>query len=324
MSTSLPTVGVVGLGLIGGGVALDLQRAGRAVVGFDSDPAVRDRARALGLDSVDRLEALVEACELVVVAVPLAAVGDAVAAIRARDPGVLVTDVASVKDRSVLGTAGLERVVGGHPMAGNERSGIDAARPGLFDGAVWFLTPEPATQVGDLVTVSELVRTLAAAPVVVDAATHDRYVALLSHLPHLFAYGLHATATEMMGDGLHALGGGSFRDVTRVAASAPGFWAEVLRANRTAVQEALALLSRWLEDSAGALDDPSQLQDRLEAGRRQPLHRSAEPPREVVLPPPAGTLGTAAEELHRLGAAGFGITAVVGSADGVTVRLSQL
>ncbi|MDX1658145.1 MAG: prephenate dehydrogenase/arogenate dehydrogenase family protein [Nitriliruptorales bacterium] len=318
-------VGVVGLGLIGGGVALDLLRGGHELVGFDVDPDVRARARELDIDVVEDLSTLVSRCELAVVAVPLEEVPGVLSAVRGQRPDLLVTDVASVKDLEVLGAGGLDHFVGGHPMAGNERSGIDAARPGLFDGAVWYVTPRPDTLVGDLVAVLELVRTLAGEPVPVDVPTHDRYVALLSHVPHLLAYGLHASASEIMGEGVHGLGGGSFRDVTRVAASDPGFWADVLHANRQAVREALTLVDAWLSGRADDLEDPDELEHQLAAGRRLPHARPRDAEVEVVLPGPAERLGLGSvEELCRLGASGISVVGLDVSTEAVTVRLAPL
>ena len=327
MTTDLPAVGVIGLGLIGGGIALDLARAGHAIVGSDRDPAVRDRARELDLEVVDGLDPLVDACDLVVVAVPLQAVPGVLAAVRDRRGDVLLTDVASVKDPAVLAPGGLRRWLGGHPMAGNERSGIDAARPGLFDGAVWYLTPTPDTAVGDLLDVLRFVRALAAEPVVVDARTHDRYVAMLSHVPHLLAYGLHASATDVMGDGVHALGGGSFRDATRVAASDPAFWSDVLHANRVAVREALSRLESWLDSGAQDLDETSRLEERLTEGRRRPAIRTspAHGATVVRLPEREATLGvTTAKDLCDLGATGMRVVEVAESADGIELHLEPL
>lgn len=324
MSEALPAVGVVGLGLIGGGIALDLQRADQPVTGFDVDPTVRERARELGVDTRESLAELVSGVDLVVVAVPLAAVPDTLASVREQGRDVLVTDVASVKEPKGLGADALARYVGGHPMAGSERSGIDAARPGLFDGAPWFLTPTPDTRTTDLVTAIAFVRALSAAPVPVDAGTHDRYVAMLSHVPHLMAYGLQATATAMMGDGLQALGGGSFRDVTRVAASEPGFWAEVLHANRDAVTEALRLLLARLESGAELLDAPKSLERHLAEGRRQPTARPADAGLEVRLPPASEPLGGTLGELVAHGAAGNAITDVTVVDGRITLHLAPL
>lgn len=321
---TFPVVGVVGLGLIGGGVALDLQRSGRAVLGHDQDERVRDRSRELGLGVADELAQLVTSCDVVVVAVPLGAVAATMARVRGLRPDVLVTDVASVKDPTLLAPHGLDRWVGGHPMAGNERSGIDAARPGQFDGAVWFLTPDADTTVDDLLTVLAVVRALAAQPVIVDAVSHDRDVALLSHLPHVFAYGLQAVAYERMGDGLQALGGGSFRDATRVAASEPAFWAEVLHANRDAVRSGMGELQRWVEELLVSLDQPDEIRRRLTAARRTPLTRD-EAVVEVGLPARGSTLGEAtARDLHERGAAGYAVADVIDTEGRPHLRLRPL
>lgn len=305
------TVGVVGLGLIGGGVALDLLRAGRSVRGFDIDAQVRRRADELGIPVAADLDELVTGCALIVVAVPLAATGSVVAAIRAASTDPVVTDVASVKDPEVLGVeAAAHRYVGGHPMGGSERSGIDAARPGLFDGVAWFLTPTEATRVSDLLAVVDLVHATAADPIVVAPTTHDRYVATLSHVPHLIAFALNATATETLGAGLHGLGGGSFRDTTRVASSDPRFWADVLHANRSGASEALGLVRDWLDTTAASLSDPEALEERLATARRRPVPGPDRTDVTVGLPPWDEPLGPAVHRLHELGAKGYAVTEV--------------
>lgn len=315
-------IGVVGLGLIGGGIALDLLRADRPVQGFDTDPDVRSRAAELGIPVAVDLDELVAGSALVVVAVPLRATGAVVTAIRDRSPAPVITDVASVKDPEVLGMDGSDdRYIGGHPMGGSERSGIDAARPGLFDGVAWFLTPTATTRVSDLVAVVRLARATAADPIVVTPTTHDRYVAMLSHVPHLVAFALNATATEALGAGLHGLGGGSFRDTTRVASSDPRFWADVLHANRSGAAETLRLVRAWLDTTAASLSDPDTLEARLDGARRRPVPAPDRTRVTVALPPPDQALGSTVEELCRFGALGYSVVDVADGTDGVTVEL---
>lgn len=262
------TVGVVGLGLLGGSVALDLVAAGARVLGLDPDAATQARAAARGIDVVDDLVAVASA-EIVVVATPTAQVADTVRALVDLGPAA-VTDLASVRTATALGW-GDEPMpptwVGGHPMAGTERRGFGAAQRGLVVGAPWLLTPHDGVDAGALAATVQLVLALGARPVVLAPDLHDTVVATTSHLPHLLAWALQARA-HGLGEGVVALAGPSFRDATRVAASDPGFWADLLTRNRAAVAAALAEVQDWLAVTADAPRD--DIADRLAAARRVP------------------------------------------------------
>lgn len=223
-------------------------------------PRVLERAHAIG--AIDHGLPMARALEhmaarppdAVVVALPLDAIVTLIpklaelgAALEpARQP--LVVDVGSVKGTVVAAAreAGCPRFVGGHPMAGLERGGIEHADAGLFEGASFALCPVSARKT-DLDAARALVTRLGARPVVVDAARHDRAVAMTSHLPHLTAWALLDAAREL-DDRLAqrqlpwSLAGGSWRAATRVAASDPRLWEGILRHNREAVIESLDLL----------------------------------------------------------------------------------
>jgi prephenate dehydrogenase len=170
--------------------------------------------------------------DVVVLAGPPTAVIEEVAAAGTAN---LVMDVAGVK-APVVAASKLARFVGTHPMAGREVAGPEAASAGLFRGAAWLVTTDGAAA-GDLADVEALIRLLGARPVRMTAAEHDRAVALVSHLPQLLAAGLMNEATDR-GEVLDLVAG-SFRDLTRVAASDPALWVDVLQANRVAILEAL-------------------------------------------------------------------------------------
>ena len=169
---------------------------------------------------------------MVVLAGPPSAVIEEVAAAGTDN---LVMDVAGVK-APVLAANKLARFVGTHPMAGREAGRPEAASAGLFRGAAWLVATDGATA-GDLAQVEALIRLLGARPVRMTAAEHDRAVALVSHLPQLLAASLMNEATDR-GEVLDLVAG-SFRDLTRVAASDPTLWVDVLHANRVAVLEVL-------------------------------------------------------------------------------------
>ena len=226
-------VAIAGTGLIGSSIGFGLSRAGWTVCGWDPDAEAA--AGALAVGAVDEIVASFDDLvaidpDLLVLAGPPAAT---VASLRDLSTGTLTIDVAGVKRPIVAAAAG--RFVGTHPMAGREVSGPAAATPALFRGATWVITTDGASD-DDLAAVAALVRSLGATPVRMTAAEHDAAVARISHLPQLVAAAMlvNAAATESAMD----LAAGSFRDITRVAASDPALWVDVLAMNRDEVTEA--------------------------------------------------------------------------------------
>ena len=282
------TIAVVGLGLIGGSVALDARAAGWPLVATDIDPVQRDAARDAGIAVVDRVQDAVVGADLVVVATPARQVADVLEQVDAvRAAPVVATSVASVQSGAVLGLDQLDlaRVVhvGGHPMTGTERSGFRAARRGMFDGSPWIVTPRPGDPRDAVAAVVDLALAMRAMPVVLRPDEHDRVVALLSHLPHVLAYTAYRRLRLADDARTEHLAGGSFRDATRVAATRPSFWAEVLHLNRTAVADLvadvrndLARIEQVLRDADGA----EPLERLLLSG-----HREVGRPRPEVPPP---------------------------------------
>ena len=241
-------VAVVGAGMIGTSLALALKRAAaaRVVVGVDVAPDAARAARACGaFDRVDAGVAAVAGCEVVVVAVPVAAIGGVLASLPPL-PGAVVTDVGSVKGavleaaRAALG-GGVARFVGGHPIAGSHQSGAVAASARMFDGCRVVLTPQADTDEAALRRVEQLWRDAGAGVVTrMEAAAHDRLLAYASHLPHAVAYalmgGLLARADA---DGVLDNAAGGLRDFTRVAASDATMWRDIFLANGERVLEAM-------------------------------------------------------------------------------------
>jgi prephenate dehydrogenase len=220
-----PPVGVLGLGQLGGSLAAALAAAGRPVAGWDVDPAARDAAAARGVQITRELSGVV------VLAVPLPAMATALEGLTVA-PDATVTDLGSVKRpvfEAVGGTVGA-RFVGGHPMCGTERSGPDAVDPGLFTGARWALCLEPDTELPRWLRVAEVALAVGAEVVPVTATEHDDAVAVISHLPHLLAAALAATAGQA-GPLALALAAGSFRDGTRVIGSDPSLVTAMVEGN---------------------------------------------------------------------------------------------
>jgi prephenate dehydrogenase len=237
-----PTVAVVGLGLIGGSIARGLTRRGWRVLGVDRAAplraALRAGAIAQGFRSV--LPAAREA-QVVVLAAPPAAnrrLLRALAAMRPR-PGV-VTDVGSVKGPicAEARRLGLRGFVGGHPMAGRERSGFAASSADLFRDRPWVLVHAPAAALSARL-VTRMARALGARVKRMDAAAHDRAVAFVSHLPQLVAWALRDAARGDAVASRHLdVAGTGFADMTRLGVSPRGLWREILRENRAEVARA--------------------------------------------------------------------------------------
>jgi prephenate dehydrogenase len=234
-------VEVVGAGLIGTSIALVCSRLGIDVVLRDTSEENVRTAHGLGAGRAARPD---DRPQLVVVAVPPAAVADGIVDALARTAAV-VTDVGSVKAAPLeevaarVGADDLARYVGSHPMAGSERSGPLAASAALFDGRPWAVTPHPLARPDAVGLVEALVLECGAAPIVMEPTEHDQAVARISHLPHLAAVLVAGRLATAPAEHL-ALSGQGVRDVTRVAASDPELWQQILEANSEAVLDLLA------------------------------------------------------------------------------------
>jgi prephenate dehydrogenase len=244
MTDDLPAltgpVEVVGAGLIGTSVALVCRRLGLEVVLRDASAENVRTATGLG---AGRSATATDRPQLVVVAVPPAAIAGAVVDALHRTDAV-VTDVGSVKSAPLAAVAArvspadLARYVGSHPMAGSERSGPLAASAALFDGRPWAVTPHADADPAAVGLVESLVVECGAAPLRMDPAEHDRAVARISHLPHLAAVLVAGRLAAAPAEHL-ALSGQGVRDVSRVAASDPALWQQILEANAGAVLDLL-------------------------------------------------------------------------------------
>jgi len=239
-------LGVIGCGLMGGSFALALKRAGlvRRVVGYSKSPSTTERARRLGIIDVEAESALlaVAGSDIVLIAVPVAATEVTFKAIRHLvEPGVLFMDVGSTK-RDVVDAARRvlrERVgafVPAHPIAGKEASGIQHADAALYSGRQVILTPLPQTEPELVQKATDVWSAIGAQVLKMSPENHDAAFAAVSHLPHLLAFAYFSAVTKQpSGRDFLSLAGPGFRDFTRIAASDPTVWRDILMANREEV-----------------------------------------------------------------------------------------
>ncbi|MGE4323926.1 MAG: prephenate/arogenate dehydrogenase family protein [Sphingobium sp.] len=254
--TGFSHVAIIGLGLIGSSLARALREAMPIVrvTGHDADPRVREVARAIGLCDViaDSADAAVADADLVVLCVPVRAMGAAAAAFADALPaGAIVSDVGSCKaDVLAQLTAALpgRAIIPAHPVAGTENSGPEAGFASLFKGRWCIVTPPPGADPAAVERVAGLWRHVGAQVDLMDPAHHDLVLAVTSHLPHLIAYTIVGTASDLEDvtqSEVIKYSAGGFRDFTRIAASDPTMWRDVFLANKDAVLE---MLQRFSED----------------------------------------------------------------------------
>jgi len=253
----LRSVLVVGTGLIGASIGLALRARGLEVYLRDVDPQSLAVAIERGAGLPDREHAEVD---LAVVAVPPHLAAGVVTALLEEDGIGAVTDVTSVKAplaQAVAGHVGSARYVGGHPMAGREVSGPAGAHHDLFRGRPWVICP-PATNGGTPVEmVTQLALLVGAMPVRMSPQQHDAAVAVVSHAPHLVSALVAGRLSDAGGQEVRLAGGG-VRDITRVAASDPAMWRQILNANALAVRDVLAAVRADLDQAIAALGAPGE------------------------------------------------------------------
>ena len=257
-ASRLDRIVVFGVGLIGGSFALGLKAAGAAkhVIGLGRNPANLERALELGvIDEARRDAAAVTGADLVLIATPVGQMGAVLGAIAPHlGPGTVVTDGGSTKQdvvalayRMLKGRAA--QFVPGHPIAGGEHSGVEAARADLYRGRKVVLTPLPENAAGSISRVRAAWRLCGARLHQMQAAEHDRVFAAVSHLPHLLSYALvDQVARHPNGKQLFDYAAGGFRDFTRIASSHPEMWRDICVANRKALLAELAGYQRELAD----------------------------------------------------------------------------
>ncbi len=256
-------IAIIGVGLIGGSLGLAFKAAG----GFDVTGVGRERARldeavtrgAIDRGTTDAAEGVRDA-DVVFLCTPVLQIPAVVAAIApSLKPGTIVTDVGSTKgfvneEITRLLPAGVH-YVGGHPMAGREKSGIAAADAELFRGKQYIFTPGEATPSAAVEAVAGLVRSTGARVTVMDIAHHDDFAAVISHVPHVVAAGLVNLLGRYPGEeeSIGKLAGGGFCDTTRIASSDSDMWADICMTNPAAITAGLGELQGLLGDVAAAI-----------------------------------------------------------------------
>jgi prephenate dehydrogenase len=248
---------IIGTGLIGTSVALAMRERGAEVWLADRDPATARFAAGLGAGRELPPDGPPGGpADLAVLAMPPEAVGAALAGAQRRGLARTYTDVASVKEQPLLAARALgcdlSSYVPGHPIAGRERSGPAAARAELFLDRPWAVCPDPSAAAGAVQAVTALAMACGAQPAQMAAADHDRWVALISHVPHLVSAAMAARLELAAGDAL-ALAGQGLRDVTRIAGSDTALWTQILAANAAHAAEVLPAIASDLMEAAAAL-----------------------------------------------------------------------
>ncbi|MBN1445937.1 MAG: prephenate dehydrogenase/arogenate dehydrogenase family protein [Candidatus Omnitrophica bacterium] len=234
-------IGVAGLGLIGGSLALEIKKRGiaRRVTGFSRRLSTLKKAKERGIidEYFTDFEEGVKGLDFLIITTPVNVVKDYFAGVKKSRPELLVTDAASVKvkivreARRILGKDA--NFVGSHPMAGSEKSGIDAAKEGLFENRFVIITPSKYTGKENVAAVKDFWSAAGSIPVFLSPRRHDRMLALTSHMPHLIVY----TLVSLLGkvkdkETLLKCVGAGFLDTTRIGKSSPELWAEIFTANR--------------------------------------------------------------------------------------------
>ena len=273
---------IIGVGLIGGSLALAIKHRFPAVriLGVDKPQILKRALDRKVVDTAERsVERAVRSADLVIIAAPVFAIAKLLPIV-ARNilPHAIVTDTGSVKGSIVEQAQKLfpgGNFIGGHPMAGSEFSGIDAAHPLLFQNAIYILTPTRATDKKSLRTIAKFFNSLDARVFTIDPATHDSIVAAVSHLPQLAAVALMNTVGKHHPNSPDhlSLAAGGFRDMTRIASSRFSMWKDILSANRKEVNKALRLFINQLEVLAAAVNShPSRLSAEFTTSRRLRMH----------------------------------------------------
>ena len=253
---SFSKIAIIGPGLLGGSIALALRQRfpGTCVAVWARRPEAVERVRAMGAADIATadLATVVENAELVVLCVPVGtmpALAEKIAPLLLQRA--IVTDVGSVKAPVSAALGGIfkgrARFVGSHPMAGSERTGIEAARADLFENAVCIVTPESDTAPDTVAELGAFWEQLGCTVRALPPAEHDEVIALVSHLPHLLAATLVNFVCARNADSLNFCGNG-FRDTTRVASGPPEMWAEILRSNREPLKKSIRAMIENLNE----------------------------------------------------------------------------
>ena len=257
-------LGIVGVGLIGGSVALAAKRADPSVRVFGMDiDRTADAAKAAGvIDAVADVEAISD-CDVIVLAAPVSANLAWLDRLASTETRAIVTDVGGTKRQMMVKAQSLPALafVGGHPMAGSEHSGFTASNAALFEDRRWFLTPGPGVTPAQTAAIESLVRSFGAKPEITEADHHDRVMAAVSALPQVTASALMAVVGERVDDEGLAMSGPGLRDTTRLAGSAATWMTDGLAHNAREVADAIDALINELRLIRDQLDTPERARD---------------------------------------------------------------
>ncbi len=251
-------IAIIGTGLMGGSLALALRVRGMAgeVLGYDRSPAARAEAEVSGVADrmVESAAEAVKGAGLVFLATPVGAMAAVLReAAPALEPGVIVTDMGSAKVGVMREICAVlppgARYVGGHPMTGSEQSGVRFASADLFRDRYYILTPTVETDTDAYQVLHALLTGIGARVISIDPESHDRVMATISHVPHLLSLLLleMAAAEQARAKSTFAVAAGGFEDMTRIAASSPEIWLDIIRENRECVIERLADYSERIQ-----------------------------------------------------------------------------
>lgn len=260
----VPVLAVVGIGLIGGSFAAALRRAGQVgrVLGIGRSQASIERALTLGLiDEAVTLEQAAQRADLILLATPVGAMAEALRELAPHlSPDALLTDAGSTKAdvaamaREILG-ADCVRFIPGHPIAGSEMTGPEAADPVLYQGRTVILTPFEQTPIGVRIRLTRIWEACGARVVAMDPEAHDRALASVSHVPHFLAAAYMSQVSKANNaDARLSLAGTGFRDFTRIAAGSPEVWRDIFMSNREAVLQEIAQFGAALDDLRATLE----------------------------------------------------------------------
>ncbi len=263
-SPILDTVVIAGVGLIGGSIGLGIRERflAKRVIGLDKNPETLEAALGMGVVDEIKLSAdsYLKQADLVILAAPVKA---NITLAKTIEPFLgkhtVITDVGGVKAEICKELAHL-RFIGGHPMAGSEKSGVLNANAALLENAVWAITPNPDSDPAKISLIREFISHLGARPIRIEPEQHDRLVATISHVPYLTALALtQLIAEDKDRDLMMLLAAGGYRDLTRVASGDPIMSRDMVMGNKIAVKEAIVNLQARLEHIQNILEDPETL-----------------------------------------------------------------
>jgi prephenate dehydrogenase len=248
------TIFIIGLGLIGGSLALAVKETypGAVIRGYDVNSRASRLADSLQVIdyAVSSIEEGVKDADIIILSAPVESSLSVLESLKSMDlkEGAVVTDVGSTKVSIVQKGRELQEkgvtFIGGHPMAGSHKTGVEASRSHLFENAFYILTPDKDTPASRLIQLQNLLKGTKARFIQIDAETHDRYAGMISHLPHIIAAAL-VHQLEKAGEKdpfVHQLAAGGFRDITRIASASPTMWRDILIHNRGPL---LQMIGEW-------------------------------------------------------------------------------